>query len=60
MRRRDVALCFLGWLPLAACNSAREPIVRVAEPRSVDLAGLEAAVKQNLGRGTLINVWATW
>lgn len=40
-------------LVLTACSGGHEP-------RIVDMAQLDAAVKQNLGRGTLVNVWATW
>ena len=54
----------LGWgllaFALAACGSESQPAVPAPEPRVVDMAQLEVAVQQNLGRGTLVNVWATW
>ena len=57
---RSLLACFaaLGTaLSLGACQRGREPLV---QPQIVDLAQLEAAIKRGLGRGTLINVWATW
>jgi hypothetical protein len=47
-------------MALAACSSESQPTPAALEPRVVDMAQLDAAVKQNLGRGTLVNVWATW
>jgi hypothetical protein len=52
----------LGLVLLSgACGgeSARAPAA-APETRLVDLEQLAAAVKQNLGRGALVNVWATW
>ena len=48
------------WLLLAACGSEQAAAPAAPEPSIVDLAQLQALVKQNLGRGALVNVWATW
>lgn len=50
-----------GLLALAACSGERPPSPATGvAPRVLEMAELAAAVKQNLGRGTLVNVWATW
>lgn len=46
------------WLAVAGCGGKSEP-ARV-EAKVVDLEQLVAAVRANLGRGALVNVWATW
>lgn len=58
MRRRVGAWCLLGVL--SACGA--EPTTQLAgpAPRFVELQQLAVEVKQNLGRGALVNLWATW
>jgi hypothetical protein len=47
-------------LVLAACGGENAPAVAPPQARIVDMAQLDAELKQNLGRGTLVSVWATW
>jgi len=47
-------------LVLAACGGEHQPAPEAPEPRIVTMDELVVAVKKNLGRGTLVNVWATW
>jgi len=66
LKPRTLLLSALAGLALAACSgesrSTAAPVGATvsAEPRIVNLEELAAAVKQNLGRGALVNVWATW
>jgi len=51
------------WLLFGLCGACGpEPAAQDPgpEPRLVDLKQLAAEVKQNLGRGALVNLWATW
>lgn len=54
-----------GALPLvfllAACSREQAaPATAQADIRVVRIQELVALVKSNLGRGALVNVWATW
>lgn len=54
-------LTALACAGLAACGGEpAPPPASTPEPKIVTLQELEAAVKQARGRGTLVNVWATW
>lgn len=55
-RGRTMSGLLLGVL--AACAGDSAPPASAA--RVVALQELAAAVKQNLGRGALVNLWATW
>lgn len=50
------------WLVglLGACGNHPAAPPQGPEPRFVDLQQLAVEVKQNLGRGALVNLWATW
>ncbi len=50
------------WLAglLGACGAEPGAPPAGPRPRFVDLQQLAAEVKQNLGRGALVNLWATW
>jgi len=49
-----------GLLAPSGCRGEAAPAAARPPARTVDLDQLAAAVQQNQGRGTLVNVWATW
>lgn len=60
MRSPADSLPLAALLVLAACGGEHQPAPEAPEPRIVTMDELVVAVKKNLGRGTLVNVWATW
>lgn len=60
MTTRAPVLSLLGWLALSACGADAPQPVAASKPVILDMAQLDAQVKQNLGRGCLVNVWATY
>lgn len=62
MRMRVGAWCLLGVLGACGAEPTTSPAEAPAgpEPRFVNLQQLAVEVKQNLGRGALVNLWATW
>ena len=52
----------MGFLCACGAEPTTQPAESPAgpEPRLVDLKQLAVEVKQNLGRGALVNLWATW
>jgi hypothetical protein len=63
---RGRALALLAGVAAAACGGGTDSPpqgpapVTAPEPRLLRLDELEVAVKRNLARGALVNLWATW
>jgi len=52
-------LALLACFPIA-CSGGAGPTAAQPDVRVVDLAGLEAALEAQRGRGVLLNFWAIW
>ncbi|MEZ5964788.1 MAG: hypothetical protein R3F56_13160 [Planctomycetota bacterium] len=60
MAAAPMTVALLGLGLANGCGEQAPESVAAVAPLAVDVQQLAAAVKQNLGRGTLVNVWATW
>lgn len=60
MRTTSVLTLPLVFLLTACGREQAAPAATALDVRVVQMQELVALVKSNLGRGALVNVWATW